>query len=86
MCVFGWQHPQATLTSADVMDDEDAMADDSTEDDAVAASWAHPDPACAAVPSDGEGSFAGVTDDTAGAAASNNPLLSTLGWRLWRKT
>jgi len=35
-------------------------------------------PACDAVPADGEGSFAGMTDDTAATAASNNPLLSTL--------
>jgi uncharacterized surface protein with fasciclin (FAS1) repeats len=34
--------------------------------------------ACAAVPTDGEGSFAGMADDTAATAASNNPLLSTL--------
>jgi transforming growth factor-beta-induced protein len=34
--------------------------------------------ACSAVPADGEGSFAGMTDDTAATAASNNPLLSTL--------
>lgn len=35
-------------------------------------------PACDAVPADGEGSFAGMADDTAATAASNNPLLSTL--------
>jgi transforming growth factor-beta-induced protein len=35
-------------------------------------------PACGQVPMDGEGSFAGMTDDTAATAASNNPLLSTL--------
>lgn len=35
-------------------------------------------PACSAVPTEGEGSFAGMTDDTAATAASNNPLLSTL--------
>ena len=35
-------------------------------------------PACSAVPADGEGSFAGMTDDPAATAASNNPLLSTL--------
>ena len=33
---------------------------------------------CAAVPADGEGSFAGMTDDPAATAASNNPALSTL--------
>lgn len=35
-------------------------------------------PACTAVPSDGEGSFAGMADDPAGTAASNNPVLTTL--------
>ncbi|MEZ5341473.1 MAG: fasciclin domain-containing protein [Acidimicrobiales bacterium] len=35
-------------------------------------------PACAAVPAEGDGSFAGMADDTAATAASNNPLLSTL--------
>ncbi|MGB0113534.1 MAG: fasciclin domain-containing protein [Ilumatobacteraceae bacterium] len=35
-------------------------------------------PACDAVPTEGEGSFAGMTDDPAATAASNNPLLSTL--------
>ncbi len=35
-------------------------------------------PACDAVPTEGPGSFAGMTEDTAATAASNNPLLSTL--------
>lgn len=35
-------------------------------------------PACAEIPADGEGSSAGMADDTAGTAASNNPVLSTL--------
>jgi len=35
-------------------------------------------PLCSAVPADGQGSFAGMTDDTAATAASNNPVLSTL--------
>lgn len=34
--------------------------------------------ACGAIPADGEGSSAGMADDTAGTAASNNPVLSTL--------
>lgn len=34
--------------------------------------------ACSAIPADGEGSSAGMADDTAGTAASNNPVLSTL--------
>ncbi|MEZ5178216.1 MAG: fasciclin domain-containing protein [Acidimicrobiales bacterium] len=35
-------------------------------------------PGCAAVPKDGDGSFAGMAQDPAATAASNNPLLSTL--------
>jgi transforming growth factor-beta-induced protein len=35
-------------------------------------------PACADIPTDGEGSFEGMADDTAGTAAANNPELSTL--------
>jgi uncharacterized surface protein with fasciclin (FAS1) repeats len=35
-------------------------------------------PGCGSVPMAGEGSFAGMADDTAATAASNNPLLSTL--------
>lgn len=34
--------------------------------------------ACSEIPADGEGSSAGMADDTAGTAASNNPILSTL--------
>ncbi len=33
---------------------------------------------CSAVPAEGEGSFAGMTDDPVATAASNNPALSTL--------
>ena len=35
-------------------------------------------PLCSAIPADGEGSLAGMTDDPAATAASNNPALSTL--------
>ncbi len=52
---------------------DDAMSDNQTVDMLGAFG-----PACAAVPADGEGSFAGMADDTAATAASNNPLLSTL--------
>ncbi len=56
----------ATLTAADA--EETAMVD------MLGATG----PACDAVPTEGEGSFAGMADDTAATAASNNPLLSTL--------
>src|SRR5690606_9003886 len=35
-------------------------------------------PGCAAVPTEGEGSVAGMADDPVATAASNNPLLTTL--------
>lgn len=58
-------------TGDDTAMDDDAMADESAMMGAYG-------PGCAAVPADGAGSFAGMADDTAGTAASNNPLLSTL--------
>ena len=58
---------------------EAAMEDDSMEEgDAMGDMLGAFGPACDAVPADGEGSFAGMADDTAATAASNNPLLSTL--------
>ncbi|MFN3258644.1 MAG: fasciclin domain-containing protein [Ilumatobacter sp.] len=56
------------------MDDEMDSDMDSEMEGAMAPSG----PLCAAIPEDGEGSFAGMTDDPAGTAASNNPALSTL--------
>jgi uncharacterized surface protein with fasciclin (FAS1) repeats len=60
------------------MDEEamdDAAMDEEAMDDSMMGAFG---PACGAVPTDGEGSFAGMADDPAGTAASNNPLLSTL--------
>jgi uncharacterized surface protein with fasciclin (FAS1) repeats len=53
---------------------EDSMDESMGEDAMMGATG----PACGAVPTDGEGSFAGMADDPAATAASNNPLLSTL--------
>ena len=47
-------------------------------DAATNASTGPTGPACDAVPADGAGSFAGMAEDPAATAASNNPLLSTL--------
>ena len=62
--------------------EEDAMEEDAMEEDAMeegdAAALEPSGPLCAEVPADGEGSFAGMTDDPAATAASNNPALSTL--------
>ncbi|MGY1734301.1 fasciclin domain-containing protein [Geodermatophilus sp. SYSU D01045] len=54
---------------------------DSTESNSPMAEPASDEPfgaACSSVPADGEGSFAGMTDDPVATAASNNPVLSTL--------
>ena len=70
--------PQVAIDAIAAMDDADGMdgMDDGTdtEVDMLGATG----PACDSVPTDGEGSFAGMADDTAATAASANPLLSTL--------
>ena len=58
------QAPETTM--AEGSDDGDAMAAEPTG------------AACASVPADGSGSFAGMAQDPAATAASNNPELSTL--------
>ncbi len=65
-----------------LMPPADDMADDmesgDTESGDMEGALMPSGPLCAAVPADGEGSFAGMTNDTAATAASNNPVLSTL--------
>ena len=63
----------ATLTGGDDMDDD--MSEDGMSDDVMLGANG---PACSAVPADGAGSFAGMSEETAATAASANPLLSTL--------
>jgi uncharacterized surface protein with fasciclin (FAS1) repeats len=69
---------QAPATVAATTPATDAPSTSAPSDTAPADGDAPSGPACSAVPADGEGSFAGMTDDTAATAASNNPLLSTL--------
>ncbi|MEP6298886.1 MAG: fasciclin domain-containing protein [Ilumatobacter sp.] len=71
--------------TTDAMEEDGAMEDpattDAMEEDGAMEEGAALEPSgdlCAAVPADGEGSFAGMTDDPAATAASNNPALSTL--------
>ncbi|HEV7721960.1 MAG TPA: fasciclin domain-containing protein [Iamia sp.] len=68
-------------TAADEGSDS-TMADEGTEStmaDEGSGDVAEPVGAgCEGIPADGEGSSAGMADDTAGTAASNNPVLSTL--------
>ena len=68
-------------TTAETMAPETTMADDMDDmddGDMEADTMGAFGPACSAVPTDGEGSFAGMADDPAATAASNNPVLSTL--------
>lgn len=72
----------ATDTGGDDTEQTTA-ADDAGSDDTMATDEggevAEPVGAgCEGIPADGEGSSAGMADDTAGTAASNNPVLSTL--------
>jgi uncharacterized surface protein with fasciclin (FAS1) repeats len=52
---------------------------EATESSAMPASDEPFGAGCSAVPTEGEGSFTGMTDDPVATAASNNPALSTLG-------
>lgn len=84
--------PFALLVAACGSDSEGATTDDTATtvapDDSGSDTTAAPDEgsteegpqgeACAAVPTDGEGSVEGMADDPVATAASNNPLLSTL--------
>ena len=54
------------------------MPSDDAANSGSGAAMAPAGPGCAAVPEDGAGSFAGMAQDPAATAASNNPLLSTL--------
>ncbi|HEU5150062.1 MAG TPA: fasciclin domain-containing protein [Iamia sp.] len=74
------QTTEADTGSDDTMADDPATTEGS--DDTMAEEGGEAvepvGPACAEIPADGEGSSAGMADDTAGTAASNNPVLSTL--------
>ena len=70
--------------SGDASTTESTMADSSRDETSTTMADAEPvsmepsGPACAAVPTDGAGSFDGMAQDPAATAASNNPELSTL--------
>jgi uncharacterized surface protein with fasciclin (FAS1) repeats len=65
-------------TAAESTEQTTAPADDSMSEE-PASDMAEPvGEACGEIPSDGEGSSAGMADDPTATAASNNPLLSTL--------
>jgi uncharacterized surface protein with fasciclin (FAS1) repeats len=73
----GSDSEESVATSTPTASDAPIETDAPVETDAPAESSAF-GPACSAIPADGEGSLAGMTDDPAATAASNNPLLSTL--------
>ncbi len=73
----------AADASGDDMDTDTTGSDSDTEttemsDEATMTSGEPFGPACSSVPTEGEASFEGMSDDPAATAASNNPLLSTL--------
>jgi uncharacterized surface protein with fasciclin (FAS1) repeats len=65
-------------TSAATTDDPSATDATDAMNSAGTAGEAPFGPACAQVPTEGEGSVSGMADDPVATAASNNPLLSTL--------
>jgi uncharacterized surface protein with fasciclin (FAS1) repeats len=71
---------EVLMPAADDMGEmeEGDMEEESMEEESMDDAMMPTGPLCSAVPADGEGSFAGMTDDTAATAASNNPVLSTL--------
>lgn len=67
---------ETTTTASDDMGSSDDMSGDDMEADEMATEPSGP--ACAAVPTEGSGSFTGMAQDPAATAASNNPELSML--------
>lgn len=69
----------ADSTMESTMDSTMDSSMGSTMDSAMGGEMMEPSgPGCASVPADGAGSFAGMAEDPAATAASNNPELSTL--------
>jgi uncharacterized surface protein with fasciclin (FAS1) repeats len=70
---------EVLMPDAAPMDDESMTSDAPMSTEGEEAGMMEPTgPLCSAIPADGEGSLAGMTDDPAATAASNNPALSTL--------
>jgi len=65
-------------SSASADTSSSAESSEATESSAMPASDEPFGAGCTAVPTEGEGSFTGMTDDPVATAASNNPALSTL--------
>ncbi len=69
---------EAPAASSDTTTSSSAPAPTESESAATDTVSAPFGPGCAAVPTDGKGSFDGMSSDPVATAASNNPLLSTL--------
>jgi uncharacterized surface protein with fasciclin (FAS1) repeats len=68
-----------TASDSDASSESSSSAPMTSESEAMPASSDEPfGSGCSAVPTEGEGSFDGMTDDPVATAASNNPALSTL--------
>lgn len=72
-----------TMSACSSDSNDDAMSDVTTTSSAPTTAMSSTDlkptgSACNQVPTSGEGSVVGMSDDTVGTAASNNPLLTTL--------
>ncbi len=84
LAACGDDSDEPTSGSDDTTSESSAPADDASEDmteDEAAPAGAGADTfgeGCAAVPTEGDGSFDGMVDDPVATAASANPLLSTL--------
>ena len=65
-------------TESSAIEEEPTEAESAMESESAAPMDAPFGPGCAQVPTSGEGSVEGMTDDPVATAASNNPLLKTL--------
>lgn len=71
----GSDEPSTDSSGSDAATTEEATTEESSEAPAGDEPFGA---ACSAIPTDGEGSSAGMADDPVATAASNNPVLSTL--------
>jgi len=76
LCACGSDDSAGSSASADT--GSSSASSEATESSAMPASDEPFGAGCSAVPTEGEGSFTGMTDDPVATAASNNPALSTL--------
>ncbi|MGY1771395.1 fasciclin domain-containing protein [Blastococcus sp. SYSU D00813] len=81
MAACGSDDTDDTASDSGSSSSSSSSADDSMSSSAPSSDSMSEEPfgaGCSAVPTEGEGSFTGMTDDPVATAASNNPALSTL--------